>query len=286
MIKILKYPLEFCIFIIAFFFFFVLPLSISRKLGIFFALSFGQMTRANKIINKNLKIAFPDKSDEWIAKTNKGVWTNFGKIIAEYAHINEISKKNKIKIIENSFSKSFFENSKDKILVSAHNANWEVPGIACRKKSEKISGIVREPNNPFVRIILSYLRSKYSVRCYEKNLIGTKKIMKDFKNGFALALLADQKNSAGVEIEFFGKKTYTTLLPAKLALKSKCDIYLAWPKRDGDNFEFKFCGLIESSKLQDNEKNKIKIIEEINSFFENKIAENPSEYFWHHNRWG
>ena len=72
----------------------------------------------------------------------------------------------------------------------------------------------------------------------------------------------------------------------ELALKSKSDIYLAWPKRNGNNFEFKFCELIESSKLKDNEDNKIKIIEKINSFFEKKISENPSEYFWHHDRWG
>ena len=57
-------------------------------------------------------------------------------------------------------------------------------------------------------------------------------------------------------------------------------------KRNGSNFEFKFCELIESSKLKDNEDNKIKIIEKINSFFEKKISENPSEYFWHHDRWG
>ncbi len=285
MIKIFRYQLEFFIFILAFSFFYFLPLKISKKIGIFLSLQFGKMTKTNKIINKNLKIAFPDKDDEWIAEINKGVWANFGMVMAEYAHLNEISKNNKIKVIENKFSKSFFENSKDKILISAHNANWEVPGIACRVKSDKISGIVREPNNPFVRIVLSYLRSKYSVRCYQKNRIGTKKIMKDFKNGFSMALLADQKSSVGVKTEFFGRSAYTTLLPAKLALKSKCDIYLAWPKRDGSNFEFKFCELIESSKLKDNEENKIKIIERINSFFEKKISENPSEYFWHHNRW-
>ena len=83
MIKFIKYPLEFFIFIIAFFFFFILPLNISRKLGVFLALRFGQMTKANKIINKNLMIAFPDKSNEWIAQTNKGVWTNIGKVLAE-----------------------------------------------------------------------------------------------------------------------------------------------------------------------------------------------------------
>ena len=43
--------------------------------------------------------------------------------------------------------------------------------------------------------------------------------------------------------------------------------------------------MIEASKLDDNEVNKIKIIGMINLFFEKKISENPEEYFWHHNRW-
>ncbi len=286
MIKIIKYQLEVILFILIFSFFFCLPLNISRKIGVSLALSFGQMTRINKTINKNLKIAFPDKDTQWIKKINNGVWTNFGMVLAEYAHLNKIANKDTIKIINNNHSRSFFENSKNKILISAHNANWEIPGIACRIKSNKISGIVREPNNPFIRMILSYLRNKYSVKCYEKNLIGTKKLMRDFKNGSSLALLADQKLSSGMKTKFFGENVYSTSLPSQLALKFKCDIYLAWPKRDGDNFEFKFCELIESSKLKDSEENKIKIIRKINSFFEKKISENPSEYFWHHNRWG
>ena len=285
MTKFIKYLLELFLFIFFYSLFFILPLNISRKLGVFMALNIGPLTKTNKIINKNLKIAFPNQNEQWIKKINKGVWSNFGKVVAEYSHLKEISSKNMINIEENHFSKSFFEKGKNKILISAHNANWEIPGIACRIKSKKISGIVREPNNPFIKIILSNLRNKYSVRCYEKNIIGTKKILRDFKQGFSLALLADQKLSSGIKTKFFGRDTYSTALPAQLALKEKSDIFLAWPKRAGNNFEFKFCEMIEASKLDDNEVNKIKIIGMINLFFEKKISENPEEYFWHHNRW-
>ena len=285
MIKIIKYSIELFFFLIFFSLFYILPLKFARKFSSMLASKVGKFTSTNRVILNNLRIAFPKESEEWIAKINHDVWINFGKVVAEYAHLNELSKNNKIKIIENIHSNSFFDKSNNKILISAHNANWEVPGIACRSRSDKISGIVREPNNPFIRFILSYLRDKYSVRCYQKNLIGTKKLMQDYRNGFSIALLADQKLTSGIKSKFYGKEVLTTSLPAQIALKSKSDIYLAWPKRIGDNFEFEFFEPISSSKLEDNEINKLKIIEQINIFFENRISENPAEYFWHHNRW-
>ena len=62
-------------------------------------------------------------------------------------------------------------------------------GIACRKNSDKISGIVRQPNNPYSKKIINKLRNKFSVTCYEKNMVGTKNIINDFNNGNSLALL-------------------------------------------------------------------------------------------------
>jgi len=287
MFKIIRYLFELFIFIFFFSIFSLLPLNLSRKCGIFLSVNLGRYTSTNKIIKKNLGIAFPSKSQDWLERTTKDVWINFGKVVGEYSHIKELAnKKNqKIKIIENSYSESFFNNSNKKILISSHNANWEVPGIACKIKSNSISGIVREPNNPFIKFFLSRIRSKYSVKCYEKNMLGTKMLIKDFNNGNSIALLADQQITTGLEVSFFGKLVKSTKLPAQLALKSKSDIYLAWPRRHGDDFEFEFYQPIKSSLLENNEHNIQKIVNQINEFFERQISISPSEYFWHHNRW-
>ena len=67
---------------------------------------------------KNLIIAFPNETDEWHVKTIKEIWINFGKIIAEYAHIKKLSNKNnkKIYIPDNMHSRNFF-NEENKNMV-------------------------------------------------------------------------------------------------------------------------------------------------------------------------
>ena len=287
LIKKVKYLMEFFVFIIFFILFRIFPLHISRKIGVVISSFLGTYSPTNKIIKKNLLIAFPEKSKYWHSETIKKVWKNFGMITAEYAHLNKISKKeNKmIEISSNQYAKDFFNSTNKNILVSAHSCNWEIPGIACKNHSENISGIVREPNNYYIKYFLREIRRKYSVRCYEKNLIGTKKLINDFNRGKSIALLADQQLSSGVETTFFGETVHSTSLPAQLALKSNCNIYLAWPRRDGEKFIFEFFPPIEVKQLENNQENIKLIVEKINRFFESQISKYPEEYFWHHNRW-
>ena len=287
LIKKIKYFVEFIFFIIFFTLFKIFPLKISRKISIVISVFFGTYSPINTIIKKNLLVAFPKKDKNWHSQIIKKVWINFGMTLAEYSHLNKISKKETelIEITSNKYAKEFFNNKNRNILVSAHSSNWEIPGIACKIKSELISGIVREPNNYYIKYFLKEIRRKYSVKCYEKNLIGTKKLINDFNNGKSIALLADQQLSSGIEATFFGKKVHSTSLPAQLALKSNCNIYLAWPRRNGEKFIFEFFPPIEVGHLENNKENIKIIVNKINTFFETQISKYPEEYFWHHNRW-
>ena len=266
----------------------LMPLDTASKLGSIITRAIGPNLNVNKVILRNLKRAYPDMNDAWYKKINNETWDNFGRVAAEYSHISTLAstKSGRIKIIENEHFKKFFDDSDSKILVSAHNANWEVMGITCRKKSNKISGIVRQPNNPYARNIINSLRDKFSVKCYEKNMIGTKKIINDFNNGNSLALLADLKLNSGIDSKFFDINAKTTTLPAQIALKYKRQIYLAWAKRtQKSNFEVEFFSPINSDNIENNSINIKKITDQINQFFEKKISENPGQYFWLHNRW-
>ena len=99
MIKLVKYPIELFFFLIFFSLFYILPLKFARRLSSMLAPKVGKFTSTNKVILNNLKIAFPKESDEWISKINHDVWINFGKVVAEYAHLNELAKNNKITVV-------------------------------------------------------------------------------------------------------------------------------------------------------------------------------------------
>ena len=88
-----------------------------------------------------------------------------------------------IDLVENNYLEEIKSQKKNCIIVSAHSANWEVPGMSVKKLPFNISAIVREPNNQFVNSYIRSLRSKYSVKCYSKNKTGTKKLLSNFRNG-------------------------------------------------------------------------------------------------------
>jgi KDO2-lipid IV(A) lauroyltransferase len=181
----IKYPVEGIFINFVYLFFKILPIDISSSTGSFIAKSIGPILSVNKVIRKNLEKAFPDKDNNWYEKINNQIWSNFGRVTAEYSHFSKLAsnKNERISIFDNELSRDFFDTSVKKILVSSHNANWEIMGIACRKNSDKISGIVRQPNNPYAKKIINNLRNRFSVTCYEKNMIGTKNIINDFYNG-------------------------------------------------------------------------------------------------------
>ena len=285
---IIKYPIEGLIIFFIYIFFKAIPINIASDLGSLILRFIGPKLPINKIIQENLKLAFPNKEDAWYSNVVDETWDNFGRVVSEYSHFAKLAKQNSnhIKLIDNEFSKDFFSSNERKILVSSHNANWEVMGILCRKNSNKISGIVRQPNNPFAKYIINNLRNNNSVICYEKNMIGTKNIIKDFKSGNSLALLSDLRLSTGIDSSFFNLNSKTTSLPAQLGLKYKCKIYLAWvTRKEKSAFNVEFYPPLNVNNFENNDENIQLITNKINQFFEKKISENPGEYFWLHNRW-
>ena len=280
-----RYPIEFILFIDLFILFKILPLNLARIIGSLIATSIGPILPVNNIAKKNIEIAFPEKDTEWKKKVLKEIWHNFGCIMAEYAHLKEIFN-NRIEVIDNNYSKDFFNNDTQNIIVSAHSSNWEIPGMSCRLRSEKISAIVREPNNPLIRYFLILLRKKYSVNCFSKDMAGTKALIKNFQEGNSIALLADQQLSSGLNVEFFNKDMSISSLPAQMALKSKCKIFLGWPIRKSNNdFIFEVHDCIDSANIENNEENIFMISSKIALFYETMIKKYPDQYFWFHNRW-
>ena len=79
----------------------------------------------------NLKIAFPKKDKLWIEDTAYKSWINIGCTIAEYSHLKKVSEN--IDLVENNYLEEIKSQKKNCIIVSAHSANWEVPGMSVKK---------------------------------------------------------------------------------------------------------------------------------------------------------
>ena len=103
---------------------------------------------------RNLRTAFPEKNECEIAGILNAMWDNLGRVMAEYAHLDEISwggSSPRITIAGLQHFEAAKARGKGIILASAHFANWEIMPAVAEDLGLKGGGEVYRPqNNPFV----------------------------------------------------------------------------------------------------------------------------------------
>ena len=286
LIKNLRYFFEFIIIQFLFLIFRIIGLKLSTALSSNIFRIVGPFFRSKKIIKKNLSFALPNISDEDIKKISNNMWSYYGKIFAEYSFIkkfrNDLDDKN-IEIKGKKILKEIAEKKDPVIFVSAHFDNFELMAMYLEKSNIDLAAIYRPLNNYILNSTMEKIRKKYICKNQiKKGLSSVRSLIKLFKNGSSIALMIDQRVSEGLYTEFFGKKAYTTTIPAQFVKKFKCKIVPIYIERlHNNNFN------LEIFDPMDFENNKT--IEEItlslNIWLEKMILRNPSQWIWSHNRW-
>lgn len=239
----------------------------------------------NKIVIKNLNLAFPKKSDSEIKELAAKSWENAGKVFGELATMcsSNISKLEKLYNfnISKEAEKILGEN-KRAIYVSAHCGNWELASQILAHYDKKTAFIYRRINNPYLEKFLKKFRENYMALVVPKGDInGIRKVLSHLKKGGSLGMLADQKMREGVEVEFFGKKVMAPATPAEFAVKFDLPIIMTRVKRiEKLEFEFSFDQVIKTEN-----RNSQEIVQEIYAIYEKWIEDTPEQWFWMHNRW-
>ncbi len=284
--KSIYYFIQF-IFIIFFYFVYkVLGLKISRKISSFIFLLVGPKFRSKIISKKNLSKAFPTINEDEKDNILKSMWTNYGKIFAEYAFIKNfrISKLNKLITIENeNFLEEIKANKKPVIFVSGHFNNFELMAMSIEKYGIDLAAIYRPLNNKFLNPLMEKIRTNYICKNQvKKGVSGTREILRYFKNGSSIALMIDQRVSEGIKVDFFGAQAFTTTIPAQFVKRFNTKVVPVYIERSEDNsFKLKIHKPLEFDKNE----NISSITLKLNKILEKMILINPDQWIWTHNRW-
>lgn len=254
----------------------------------FIARSFGHHLRVTKIAEKNLNNVFKQNMDT--AKIIPQIWDNFGKYIGEFPFINELSDKEmqSMFVMEGTENvKSYQDAKKPFLLFLAHQANWDFVIRHITDIYPKFAIIYRKANNPYVDKEILQTRSRdENVLMIAKGSSGVKGLVRAIKNGYSIAMLVDQKMNDGIEVPFFGRPAMTANSIAKLSLQYNYPIIPCQLIRTKDNcFKAILHPEIKYQPTDNKEKDVYNIMLLINQTLEQWITENPSQWFWFHNRW-
>jgi len=261
--------------------------SIDRSASICAALAkkIGPLTSVTKTARGNLRRVYKDLDIATEDKIIEGLWDNFGRFIGEFPHIDsltmkEINKRVQIEGLEN--IKVLQDQSKPFLLFTGHFANWDFILRIAEILYPKFGIVYRKANNPFVDKLICKWRSRPNINLIAKGPTGARDLIRSIKAGHSIAMLVDQKMNDGIDVPFFGVNAKTAPAIAKFALQFDYPIIPMQIIRTGGSY-FK---IILSPALKIDGSDELTIMTNLNEILEEWIRQNPSQWFWFHNRWG
>ena len=283
----IKHFIQYIIILVLFIFYKLLGLKYSRILSAQIFKIFGPFFRSNKISDENLKRAFDNLDENKRKKILKKMWSNYGKIFAEYMFIKSFRHNSKIfntiSVKNKNILHKIKRTAKPVIFISGHFNNFELMAMIIEKSGIDLTAIYRPLNNKYLNPIMENIRKKYICKKQiKKGISGTRSLLKHFKNGSSIALMVDQRVSEGIRCNFFNEKALTTTIPAQFVKKFNSEIIPVYIERSkNDNFKIKF---FNSIKFEENDSIET-ITLKINKILEDLIVKNPDQWIWTHNRW-
>ena len=284
--KKIKYFIEFLFVKLFFFIFKTIGYKNASNLGAKIGSIFGPLFRSKSLTKKNIRNCLKSINEKEINILVKKMWENYGRIFAEYIHIEKFRSKkleNYIKINGIKTLEKIKKEGKPVVFISGHFSNFELMAMQLELSGIKLSAVYRPLNNIFLNQTMEDLRRNFICKNQiKKGLGGVREIIKAFAQNSSVALMIDQRVSEGGKSILFNKPTYTTTIPAQLIKKYKCPVVPIYIERKNNLF----FDIVIEDPIYFNEKEDIKNITlKLNNWLENKILLNPDQWIWTHNKW-
>jgi KDO2-lipid IV(A) lauroyltransferase len=250
--------------------------------------TFGPLSGAHRVAERNLRLAFPDKDEAWRAALLKAQWDGLGRTFAEFPLMDKIlPSTGRVEVVG---QERLFQIAADQIpvvFVSGHLSNWEVMPAAIVDSGVTCEMTYRAANNPYVDERIKQSRFRYGVRLFApKGGDGARELLEAMKRGVSVALMNDQKFNGGVEGPFFGHPARTAPGPTRLAIRFGTVLQpMSVQRIKGARFRAVVHDPIVPPDTGDRAADIEAGVKLVNAFMEERIRERPEDWFWVHRRW-
>jgi KDO2-lipid IV(A) lauroyltransferase len=253
-------------------------------------LSYWLWPRLRRVGLFNLRLAFPEWPDHRRRQVLFGLFQNFGRMLADFAHFPHWNRGN----IERLIIYDGFENyaqardqGKGVLFLTAHFGNWELSSFAHGVYGYPLNFLVRELDNPLIDALINRYRCLSGGRALEKR-DSAREVLRAFHRGEAVGILADQNMlpGDGVFVDFFGCPACTTPGPARLARKAGVPVVLGLVIWDAKikKYRLRFHP-VEWIKRDDPEEEVLVNTANFTRLLEEYVRRYPDQWLWVHRRW-
>ncbi len=268
----------------------LIGLRTASALGGFLGRVVGPRTSRARTAARNLRWAFPDRTEGELAEIADGMWDNLGRTLAEFAHVDRFwidRPGGRISFLGTEHIDRARAAGRSIVFVSGHFANWELMPRCAAQYGLRVGVLYRAPNNPFVRdwLVEARARSIAPVQI-PKGKAGTRELIAFLAGGGNLAMLMDQKLVEGIAAPLLGHEAMTSPIAAQLALKHGHAILPAsMVRHPGPRFEVVIHPPVELEDSGDRRADIAAATRRLNDILGGFIRAHPEQWLWIHRRW-
>ena len=238
-------------------------------------------------VDAHLAAAFPDWTAERRREVIGDMWENLGRTAAETILLPELLAEAETRIDWSGLPGGILEPARSgAIFVSLHTGNWEIVSWPMAAIGLPLHAIYKPLRNPAVeRWLAEKRRALYGDGLLPIDRSITLKIKTLAKAGATVAILADQKDHSGFELEFFGRRAGATTFPAILARRLDLPLFAGRSIRT-NGAHFRIDGRwLEVPKTDDPHADAETLTRAIHAVYEEWISEYPAQWMWAHRKW-
>jgi Kdo2-lipid IVA lauroyltransferase/acyltransferase len=267
----------------------LLPLSLLYRISDIFFLIVAAVGYRKKVINNNLKRAFPEKSNSEIKKIRLQFYRHFSDLFVEtlvLQHISVQKIKKRVTIVNPEIMYECINQGRDSIAVLGHYGNWEWIPVASLTFDVVGASVYRPLKNKWFDRFMLNLRSRY--KSINIPLNATAREIVKYKRAnkrFVLGLISDQspgKYELHYWTTFLNENTPVILGPEKMARLADAKVfYWQMKKIKRGRYQITFIPFPGEAKTAP----EYEITEWQVRLLEEQIREKPEYWLWSHKRW-
>ncbi|QFR31886.1 lipid A biosynthesis lauroyl acyltransferase [Ancylobacter sp. TS-1] len=261
--------------------------------GGFWARHIGRFTPIHQQSLKNLRLAFPEKTEAEREAIAVGMWDNLGRMAGEFVHLDRIwqynmwePSKSRIETTGVSNFVAMRIDGKPALVFTAHLANWELPAIAAAAQGLDSAVLFRAPDNSFFADLLFEARSRVMGNLVAASHVAVFELAAVLDQGKHLGILVDQVRRGGPTVQFFGQPCSSNPTIARLARLYECPVHgVRVIRLPEGRFRIQCTPALD---LPRDAKGKIDVdgaMQAITSVVEGWVREHPEQWTWFYKRW-
>jgi KDO2-lipid IV(A) lauroyltransferase len=252
---------------------------------------FWTQPRLRKTAEFNLRLAFPEWTDEQRRDVTYKMVRYLGWMAVEFARFPRLTKENIEDLVVLDGHKNFLEGQrrgKGVMYLTGHIGAWELSSFAHALYGYPLHYTARPLDNKRLDALVNQYRCASGNKPIFKNE-SARVMLRILKDSGTIGILADQNTlpAEGVFVDFFGKQACTTTGIARVALHTGAAVvpgYAYWDEAV-QKYRLRFEPPVELIDTGDTERDMFENTQRFAKVIEEIIRKHPEQWVWIHKRW-